>query len=45
MSQTKIVTCSCVHEFQDKKHGKQRRVANATKGKKFRCTVCGKEHD
>lgn len=42
---TKIVQCTCAHEYQDKKHGKQNRVANwATKKLAFICTVCGKEH-
>ena len=40
-----ILTCNCVHAFQDKKYGKKRRVFNTIKlGKtnEFRCTACGK---
>ena len=43
---TKIIKCECKNEFQDKRYGKGRRLANQTKksdGKVFRCTVCGKE--
>lgn len=41
-----IIFCSCLHEYQDKKYGKQNRVGNPTeknKGRVHRCTVCGKE--
>lgn len=42
---TKIVTCSCEHEYQDRIHGKNRRVANWAKKKVAHiCTVCGKQH-
>jgi len=44
-----IKKCTCKNEYQDKKHGKNNRVFNAT-GKKnkqaktaYRCTVCGSE--
>lgn len=39
-----IKFCTCKHEYQEKKHGKGKRVFNemAEKGK-YRCTVCGKE--
>jgi len=41
-----IINCTCKHEFQDKEHGKGRRVANKTSGSKdstkAKCTVCGK---
>ena len=42
---TAIVHCKCDHEFQDRKYGKGKRVANATqKGNdnnvEVRCTVC-----
>jgi len=43
---TKIVKCSCEHEFQDKKYGKGMRVFNETAKTNptvWRCTVCGKE--
>jgi hypothetical protein len=40
---TKILKCFCKSEFQDKKYGKQKRVANCTsKDNEYRCTVCGK---
>lgn len=45
-----IIRCSCKHTYQDKKYGKNRRVANrcgikGSGGKStFRCTVCLKEH-
>ncbi len=42
---TKIVKCECKHEYQDQKHGKDKRVANrAPKKEGYRCTVCGKIH-
>ena len=45
MSQTKIVKCDCKHEYQDKKHGDGKRVANfSKKNMGHRCTVCGKMH-
>lgn len=47
MANTKIMLCSCIHEFQDKKYGKGRRLHNKIKSgnndEKFRCTVCLKE--
>ncbi len=41
---TKIVHCSCTHEFQDSVYGKGRRVANRTASipVTYRCTVCAK---
>lgn len=33
--------CSCVHEFQDGRYGKKRRLCNMTTKKQSRCTVCG----
>lgn len=48
-----LVLCSCGNDFQDKKYGKQLRVANEIgkpkpvppKGQMIcRCTVCKKEH-
>lgn len=46
---TVIVPCKCEHEFQDRKYGQGRRVANATqKGNlthtEVRCTVCKTTH-
>jgi len=39
-----IKKCDCVHEFQDKTYGKNKRVFNPTlKEGIFRCTVCKKE--
>lgn len=43
---TKIINCECTHEFQDKRYGPGKRVANVTGGKGnngWRCTVCGKD--
>jgi hypothetical protein len=39
---TKIIKCTCVHEYQDQKYGKFNRVMNSCEGA-YRCTVCGKE--
>lgn len=43
---TKIIRCTCEHDYQDKKHGKGKRVGNkiAKDGNYYRCTVCIKEH-
>jgi len=46
---TARVLCTCEHEFQDKKYGKNVRVANATSRQdstfvEVRCTVCSKVH-
>jgi hypothetical protein len=39
----KVLPCSCHHEYQDKKYGKQLRAHNySLKDKGWRCTVCGK---
>lgn len=39
----KIIKCYCQNEFQDKKYGKNKRVANSTmKDGQHRYTVCGK---
>jgi len=47
MNTTKVVSCNCASEFQDKEYGKGRRLANlrqkGTKGE-YVCTVCGKVH-
>ncbi len=41
---TKLIRCTCKHEFQDATYGQGRRVANAMKSGKseqeYRCTVC-----
>lgn len=43
---TKVIDCSCVHAYQDKRYGVGKRLANnagGTKGAKgWRCTVCAK---
>jgi hypothetical protein len=39
---TKIIKCTCVHEYQDQKYGKFNREMNLCEGG-YRCTVCGKE--
>ena len=40
----KILTCTCKHEWQDKKYGKQKRVHNwRVKNESWRCTVCSKD--
>ncbi len=39
---TKILKCTCKHDFQDKRYGKGKRVFNvSTKNNDYRCTVCG----
>lgn len=40
-----IKSCTCKHKYQDKKHGKGKRVFNKTGDKNpdtYRCSVCGK---
>ena len=41
---TKIMQCTCEHEYQDGKYGKQMRVHNGSgkKDNQWKCTVCGK---
>jgi len=43
----KILSCTCDHDYQDKKYGKGRRVHNQVQSQpgneKYRCTVCLKE--
>jgi hypothetical protein len=37
----KVIQCSCEHEFQDRRFGKNMRLMNAIKPDKgYRCTVC-----
>ena len=41
---SKVMSCTCSHESQDKIYGKNQRLFNEA-GKdsnKYRCTVCGK---
>ena len=45
---TKIMKCSCEHEYQDKTYGKHQRVFNPTTKKSgdkiiYRCTICSRE--
>jgi hypothetical protein len=44
-----ILNCTCVHDYQDKRYGKNRRVHNAKKSKaggiEYGCTVCGMVHN
>lgn len=37
----KISSCTCKHEYQDKKYGNGNRVFNPRKGGEYTCTVCG----
>lgn len=39
---TRIINCECQHEFQDKRYGAGKRVANITDNGDARCTICGK---
>lgn len=41
---TEIKACTCEHEYQDKKHGKSKRVHNPC-AKGYRCSVCGNEKE
>ena len=44
MAESKIMRCTCTHEFQDATYGKGMRVMNPIKdGTGYRCSVCGKE--
>jgi len=38
---TKILYCSCTHEYQDKHYGSGRRLHNEAAKKEWTCTVCG----
>lgn len=46
MAESKVMKCSCKHEYQDSVYGPGMRLFNPT-GKTgdsgYRCTVCGKE--
>lgn len=37
---TKVIQCSCSHDYQDRRYGKGKRLANKTQTG-WRCTVCG----
>lgn len=42
---TRIMACTCKHEFQDTQYGKGKRVFNKQIGdNKWACSVCGKSH-
>jgi hypothetical protein len=44
MKTTKVIFCTCKHEYQDKRYGQQQRLHNAMVKEGFwRCTVCGAE--
>ena len=46
MAESKVMKCSCKHEFQDSVYGKNMRVFNPigkSQDRGYRCTVCGKE--
>lgn len=48
MENSKILSCSCEHKFQDEMYGKQKRVHARmkqmdAKGNMYRCGVCLKE--
>ena len=36
------IVCDCKDEYQDKKYGKGKRVANKTASGSLRCAKCGK---
>ena len=45
---TKILQCTCKHEYQDQQYGLNKRVHNPCPGKSaneivYRCTVCSKQ--
>lgn len=40
---TKVMRCTCKHEYQDRKYGKGKRVHNMKVDGKFVCTVCRRE--
>jgi len=47
MAVTKVLSCTCAHEFQNGQYGPGRRLHNACKlpggAPGWRCTVCGRE--
>jgi len=38
---TRIMACTCRHEYQDQRYGTGMRVHNPLKENKWGCTVCG----
>ena len=38
---SKIIRCTCAHEFQDGLYGVGNRMANELRNGQFSCTVCG----
>lgn len=46
---TKILVCTCEHEYQDKRYGKKKRVCTPMKiiggTQQFRCTICSRVLD
>lgn len=46
MAESKIMKCTCAHEYQDRVYGKSMRLFNPigkSQDSGYRCTVCGKE--
>ncbi len=37
---TKIMECTCKHDYQDATYGKNKRVFNKMQSDTYRCTVC-----
>ena len=50
MNKSPVVTCTCIHPFQDKEYGPFRRATTPNNKRQkegelvVRCTVCTKEH-
>lgn len=38
---TKVIKCTCKHDFQDRRYGAGMRVMNELPKKGWSCTVCG----
>lgn len=48
MSATKVLRCTCKHEFQDERYGRGKRLHNKLADKAtydWRCTVCANERN
>lgn len=46
MKSTKVITCTCKHDGQDKIYGNNKRLANRinkSTTEVYRCTICAKE--
>lgn len=44
MARSNTIECVCVHEYQDRRYGKQRRVFTPKSDGAKVCTVCAKVH-